>query len=181
MTLSPTSSRGSGGLVHSVVGTSAAGSSFDNPGAAAKWYWKSITLAADSLVTAVLAQVKGDATNGQGMNAGVWTNVSTAPGLLVAIGNGGQRNPTTGTVNQGLVLGTSVRQLNLPIGAWLTAGVYWFGVWLGSSASNSLLLAYNSGTGTDQTMAGGLVNFAVDSPSTSVGSNDFCIAASILS
>lgn len=168
------------GFSHSTVGTTAAGGSFDNPGAAAKWYYKKVTLSSAGLLSAILAQVKGDNTNGQALTAGLWDDNSGAVGKVIAIANGATRNAGNGNLEQGVLLNTTVRQIAFPIGKYLASGDYWLGVWLGSTVSNSLLIAYNSGTGSDKTQTTS-ANFFVDSPSTTGTSNDFSVAADIFS
>ncbi len=164
------------GFTHSTVGTTAAGSSFDNPGTAPKWYFKKVTLSSAALLSSILVQIKFDNTNGAGITSGVWTD-SSGPSVCVAVSSQVIRT-SANTLLQALNLNTTVRSLAMPIGSYLAAGDYWLGVCLVSSTTNSTLIAYNSGTGSDKTFVN---NFFKDAPSTSGTSNDFCIAADLFS
>lgn len=164
---------------HTTIGTTSQGASFDNPGTAPTWYFKKVTLTQDALLTSVLAWVKGDAANGQALTAGVWSDNAGAVGNVVAMANQSTRNAGTGALLQGVLIGTTARQMAFPIGKWLPAGTYWLGVWLGTSVSNSILIAYASGTGADKKQTA-TANFFQDAPTTSATTNDFSIAADLL-
>lgn len=161
------------GLTRSTLGTTSAGASFSTT---RQLYLKKITLASAGLLTSIHAFVKGDGATLLNLCA-VLFNDSSGPLNLLAI-----THPVWAASTSDLAtfkINTTVRDVSMAIGRWLTSGDYWIGVNTVATAAN-LSLAYNSGSGTDAT--GDTNNVATDSSinTYTTGTNDYCIYADIV-
>lgn len=157
--------------------TSVGGSSESNPGTPfTKTYYKRITLATDGLLSAIVANIKGNGSNVGVIGAGVYEDAAgPVPGKLIAAGSLGHAGSSQ---ISGVFLNTTARWVAIPMGIWLPADDYWI-AWMNSSTTSGVLsIQYSSGTGSDRTR----LNSGpwLDDSSTSAGTNDFSIYADLL-
>lgn len=164
-----------GGLIRSTLGTTSVGASFDTRGMKIK----KITLASAGLLASINAHMKGNGTNELSICAVVYSDSGGNPTNLLYVGPITTSTPTRVNVAK---LNTTARWLTFPIGVWLAAADYWIGVFFTDGTGSANSLAYASGTGSDRTVGGGVVDTPVDSSiqAISTGTNDYSIYADVL-
>lgn len=129
---------GGGGITLSTSGYTTAGASYDtNRGL----FLKKITLASTKVLLSIAVNVKGDGTNVCASipvvyddNAGAPRNIISPPWPSIT---------TSPTRVGAMILNTTARWLQLPVGMVLAAGDYWIGVWH-TTTDNYIQLAYDA-------------------------------------
>lgn len=108
-----------------------------------KIFLKKITPSTDGLIAAVRVWLKGNGSNVGGLSAVLYDDNAGVPGKIVEFsGQGAQLD---------IFLGTTYRQLDVPVGYWAASGTsVWLGVW--AFSNNGLSIAYDAG-GSDYTSA----------------------------
>lgn len=165
---------GGGGLSQAYVGYNTVGGSWETPGVNAKVYAKQVTLAADGLIGSIDAYIRvGSTTYGKPPSAAIYTDVTGAPGLVIAAGN----------MDPGILYGSVAgRWYSVPMGVWLTAGTYWIVIRSSDNGGAALIDVAYDGSGTDRTATGvdgAHKDWASYSPTT--GTVKYSIRASVLS
>lgn len=164
--------------LRSTLGTTSAGASFAT---ARGVYIKKVTMASAGFLMSVHAFVKGNGSNGVNMGVGVLSDNAGAPlSVIAATGMVNVESTSGPLINLGM--STTVRDLAVPVGRWLTAADYWLAVYIHSAADSRIQLAYNSGSGSDRKFTG-VTPILSDQSYNSYGAsdtNDYCIYADIL-
>lgn len=137
-----TDAESAGGLVNTYVGYNTIGGTTDAVSAGTfKFVFKQVTTSNDGLLASIDTYLKGNNTNAQGIRPFVTDDNSGAPGKIIAM------NTAPGSSYQAW-LNTTPRWVAVPIGVWLPAGTYWFGV-----SGFSAVTFYYDGSGGDYTSA----------------------------
>ena len=167
-----------GGLSHSYIGYNTVGGSTENI-TNLRQIMKKVTLATGGLVTEISVYVK-QVTTGTSLtaNAGILTDNSGSPELLIARGYGGSANDQNFLSTANGSAGAA-RWFHVPVLAYLASGDYWLAVML--STDGTYQVYYDSGS--DRYYTNGSIGRMSDSGWTTVttSSNKYSIRASFLS
>lgn len=161
---------GGGGLTQAYVGYNTIGGSTETPGSNSKVYAKQIVLAAGRVINSIGAYLSAATGAFGGPAAALYTDVTGAPGLVIAA--------TPGLIYNN-ALGNGARWIDVPFGVYAPAGTYWIAVRIADTGGAVLpTIAYDAGS--DDTMIAGSNSFPDWSGGT-VTARKFSIRASVLS
>lgn len=163
---------GGGGLTHTTQGTTSPGASWQGTRGT---YLKKLTLASAGLVSSIVAHVKGDGTNLQGISAAIFADNAGTPGDLITAGGASGLVSDSSAYDTNLKISTTARDVTFPMGAWLGAGDYWFAVRMFGGGDSQILLNYTgSGSDYDNTSAStNWIDHSIDAAAS--GSNNYTI------
>ena len=166
-----TETTASGGITQSYLGKTSAGASFDS-GASSNHLIraKKITMATAGLIASIGVNAKGDVTRACTYTVHIWDDNAGAPGKVVASSDSSE-------ANQGLLMSTTARYIDVGVGFWATAADWWIGfTWFGNVGGTAFEPSYDTGGGDyEATMTG---SWSIDSLSS--GSKNYAIRATVL-
>lgn len=130
---------GGGGITHTYLGYNTIGGSVE-ASTTARTYVKKVTVSTAGLLSAVSFYTKANAQATPNIRAGIWSDNSNAPGLLVCQGS------VQIVMAEGASSTRSPRWLHIPMGFYAATGDYWIGI----SVSSAVQDLYKDGSGTDR-------------------------------
>jgi hypothetical protein len=164
-----------GGITRTTLGTLTDGGSYED--ATGKAFLKKVTLATDGFLASIMVWAYGNVSYGEGAGAGLLSDNAGSPYRAITAGLPVYKD-SDGLTLITIGMDTNVRQITIPVGAWLAAGDYWLVAYFIARAAGKVYIAY-AGSGSDKTQnAGWPADVAIWG--TSNTSNNYSIAANIL-